>query len=128
MTECADDGKDRRITQLRKGILELAIMSVLYRERHYGYSLIRALTESGNISLKEGTVYPILARLDRDRLVTSHWVESAQGPPRKYYSLTPEGRQLFDDLSKELDLLHALVRRSAPAPDQPELILKAHRS
>jgi PadR family transcriptional regulator PadR len=124
-----DDDKDRRITQLRKGILELAVMGVLYHERHYGYSLVRVLSESGPISLKEGTVYPILARLDRDGLVRSEWVESDQGPPRKYYAITPAGRQLFDELSKEFDLLVSLVQRNwqtAQADDQarPKLLVR----
>jgi PadR family transcriptional regulator PadR len=104
------DDKDKRVTQLRKGILELAVMGVLYHRRHYGYSLIRVLTESASISLKEGTVYPILARLDRDGLVRSEWVESDQGPPRKYYALTAEGRRLFTELSREFDLLISLVK------------------
>jgi PadR family transcriptional regulator PadR len=108
----ADDGKDRRITQLRKGILELAVMGVLYHERHYGYSLVRVLTETGSISLKEGTVYPILSRLNRDGLVRSEWVVSDQGPPRKYYALTSSGRQLFDELSQEFELLVSLVQRN----------------
>jgi len=118
--EYSDEGKDRRITQLRKGILELAVMGVLYRERHYGYSLIRVLTERGAKSLKEGTIYPILARLDRDGLVGSEWVESDQGPPRKYYALTALGRQLFDDLSQELDLLVSLVQQEWQASEQSE--------
>jgi PadR family transcriptional regulator, regulatory protein PadR len=114
----SDQDRDRRITQLRKGILELAVMGVLYHERHYGYSLVRALTESGSISLKEGTIYPILARLDRDGLVRSEWVESDQGPPRKYYALTASGRQMFDELSKELDLLISLVQQKWKGREQ----------
>lgn len=106
-----DENKDRRITQLRKGILELAAMGVLFHERHYGYSLVRVLTESGSISIKEGTIYPILARLDRDGLVRSEWVESDQGPPRKYYTLTPLGRQVFNELSQEFELLVSLAQR-----------------
>ncbi len=66
--EYSEDDRERRITQLRKGILELAVMGVLYDERHYGYSLIGVLSERGSISLKEGTIYPILARLDAGRL------------------------------------------------------------
>jgi PadR family transcriptional regulator PadR len=116
--EYSDEDRDRRITQLRKGILELAVMGVLYHERHYGYSLVRALTETGSISLKEGTIYPILARLDRDGLVRSEWVESDQGPPRKYYALTSAGRQLFDELSKELDLLISLVQQKWKGTEQ----------
>jgi len=115
----SDEDRDRRVTQLRKGILELAVMGVLYNERHYGYSLVRALTESGSISLKEGTIYPILARLDRDGLVRSEWVESDQGPPRKYYALTLSGRQLFDELSKELDLLISMVQQRGKGSEQP---------
>ena len=118
--EYSDDGKDRRITQLRKGILELAVMGVLYHERHYGYSLVRVISETGPISLKEGTIYPILARLDRDGLVRSEWVESDQGPPRKYYALTSSGRQLFDALSQEFDLLVSLVQHKWKVPEQSE--------
>jgi PadR family transcriptional regulator PadR len=118
--EYSDEGKDRRITQLRKGILELAVMGVLYHQRHYGYSLVRVLSDCGSISLKEGTVYPILARLDRDGLVRSEWMESDQGPPRKYYALTSSGRQLFDELSQEFDLLVSLVQQKWKVPDQSE--------
>src|SRR5512134_629723 len=106
----SDEEKDRRVTQLRKGILELAVMRALYHDSHYGYSLVRALTQDGSISLKEGTIYPILARLDRDNLVRSEWVESIQGPPRKYYSLTAAGRQLYTELRDEFDILISLVK------------------
>jgi len=94
-------------------------MGVLYNARHYGYSLVRALSESGSISLKEGTVYPILARLDRDGLVRSEWVESDQGPPRRYYALTLSGRELFDELSQELALLVSMVKQRWDAGDEP---------
>ena len=115
-----EDDRERRITQLRKGILELAVMGVLYDDRHYGYSLVRVLSEAGSISLKEGTVYPILGRLDRDRLVRSEWVESAQGPPRKYYALTAAGRQLFDELSQEFETLALLVQRKSKVSGRAE--------
>lgn len=115
----SDECKDRRITQLRKGILELAVMGVLYHERHYGYSLVRVLTESASISLKEGTIYPILARLNADGLVRSEWVESDQGPPRKYYALTSSGKQLFDELSKEFQLLISLVQHKWAGREHP---------
>jgi len=94
-------------------------MGVLYHERHYGYSLVRVLTETGSIALKEGTIYPILARLDRDRLVRAEWVESDQGPPRKYYALTALGRQVFDELSQEFALLVSLVQQDWGVREQP---------
>jgi PadR family transcriptional regulator PadR len=107
-----DTERERRVTQLRKGILELAIMGSLYSHQHYGYSLVRVLTEDGSLSLKEGTVYPILTRLDKEGLVRSEWVESDQGPPRKYYSLTAHGRKIFESLMPEFDQLVALVKQS----------------
>jgi PadR family transcriptional regulator, regulatory protein PadR len=122
--EYSSEDRNRRITQLRKGILELAVMGVLYHERHYGYSLVRVLSESGSVSLKEGTIYPILARLDRDGLVRSEWVESDQGPPRKYYALTSSGRQLFDELNQEFDLLVSLVQQKWKVPEQFEDVRK----
>ena len=116
-----DEDRERRVIQLRKGILELAVMGALYRERHYGYSLVRVLTDGNLISIKEGTMYPILARLHRDGLVRSEWVESDQGPPRKYYELTASGRDLFDALREEFGILASLIRRDGktrePAAD-----------
>src|SRR2546422_6819777 len=107
-----DGGKGRRVTQLRKGILELAVMGTLYSQHHYGYSLVRVLTGDGSLSLKEGTVYPILTRLHKEGLVRSEWVESDQGPPRKYYALTANGRKVFESLMPEFDQLVALVDQS----------------
>jgi len=95
-------------------------MAVLYRDRHYGYSLVKVLTEDGTIQLKEGTIYPILARLDRDGLVRSEWVESDQGPPRKYYALSPAGRRLFSELTEELDLLVSLVKNDWAVRESPD--------
>jgi PadR family transcriptional regulator PadR len=70
------------------------------------------------MALKEGTIYPILARLDREGLVRSEWVVSDQGPPRKYYVLTATGRQLFDELRQEFDLLAGLVQRKWKGAEQ----------
>ena len=120
----ADEAKERRIVQLRKGILELAVMGVLYHERHYGYSLIRVLTEQGSISLKEGTIYPILARLSEDGMVHSEWVESDQGPPRKYYALTSAGRKLYSELRKDFDVLVSLINQEWIEREQKEQGMK----
>jgi PadR family transcriptional regulator PadR len=100
---------DNKVTQLRKGILELAIMAALYHKTHYGYSLVRNLAGSGSVELKEGTIYPILGRLAREGLVHSEWMESSQGPPRKYYSLTISGRSMYESLQTEFQSLVQLV-------------------
>ena len=104
---------ENKVTQLRKGILELAIMAALYHRTHYGYSLVRNLAGPGSVELKEGTIYPILARLAREGLVYSEWTESSQGPPRKYYSLTAGGRSLFESLHGEFRSLVQLVENAS---------------
>jgi PadR family transcriptional regulator, regulatory protein PadR len=104
-----NDEVDNKITQLRKGILELAVLSALFRKAHYGYSLIRDLTAAGARDLKEGTIYPILSRLAKEDLVRAEWVESRQGPPRKYYALTPSGKLMYEALDREFRRLVDLV-------------------
>jgi PadR family transcriptional regulator PadR len=114
---------ENKITQLRKGILELAILGCLSRGRHYGYSLVRSISGDSDIDLTEGTIYPILGRLAKEGLVQSEWVESSQGPPRKYYTLTLRGEEAFRVLDEEFKKLAAIVSnaRRKPAPgDQDE--------
>lgn len=100
---------DNKIKQLRKGIFELIILGVLQDESHYGYSLIKEIIGDTDFSINEGTIYPILSRLTREGLIRYDWVESPQGPPRKYYHLTQEGKVTFETLKKEFDNLAALV-------------------
>ena len=104
---------ENKVTQLRKGILELAILSALYRDTHYVYSLVRKMTEAGALEMKEGTIYPILSRLAKEGLVHTEWVESRQGPPRKYYSLTATGRIMCEGLADEFGRLVKLVQAAA---------------
>ncbi|MCX6570724.1 MAG: PadR family transcriptional regulator [Candidatus Aminicenantes bacterium] len=91
---------ENKITQLRKGILELAILASLSRGRHYGYSLVKTI--SG----------------DKEIVVQSEWVESSQGPPRKYYTLTLKGEEAFRVLEGEFRKLSAIVVnvQSGPVP------------
>jgi len=124
MNKIMAEETDNKVTQLRKGILELAVLAALYRGSHYGYSLVRGLTGSGSVEIKEGTVYPILARLAREGLVSSAWVESSQGPPRKYYELTAAGRSACESLQAEFRRLVLLVQGAsdaAAAPSGPQI-------
>jgi PadR family transcriptional regulator PadR len=100
---------EHKIRQLRKGILELAILKCLHQESHYGYSIIKTISGGSEIELTEGTIYPILGRLAKDDMVSSEWVESKQGPPRKYYSLTPKGKEVYDTLVSEFERLTDMV-------------------
>ena len=90
------DGDDFELnwsTQLRKGTLELCVLNALGARRLYGYELVRTLGTIDSLVISEGTVYPILSRLKREGFITSSIEESPDGPARKYYDLTPKGRQ-----------------------------------
>jgi PadR family transcriptional regulator PadR len=109
---------DNKIKQLRKGIFELIILGVLQDESHYGYSLIKQIIGDTDFSINEGTIYPILSRLTKEGLIGYDWVESNQGPPRKYYHLTREGKVTFEMLKKEFDNLAALVNSIQSKPGE----------
>jgi PadR family transcriptional regulator PadR len=83
---------DAWASQLRKGVLELAVLGLLEGEPRYGSQLVDDLSAHPDLAVTAGTVYPLLARLARSGLVSSTWRESPVGPPRKYYVLTPAGR------------------------------------
>lgn len=89
----ADDETGKWETQLRKGGLGLAVLATLWPGRLYGLEILRKLDADAGLSVPEGTIYPLLSRLKAEGLVTSEWVESDAGHPRKYYALTELGRR-----------------------------------
>lgn len=80
------------ITQVRKGVLELCVLNALRDRSRYGYDIVRSLAPVAGLVVSEGTVYPILTRLRREGMLRSSIEPSSEGPPRKYYALTPAGR------------------------------------
>jgi PadR family transcriptional regulator, regulatory protein PadR len=84
------------ITQMRKGAVEYCVLALLAGRERYGYELVQALSRVDGMLVSEGTIYPILGRLKRDGLVEAEWRESREGPPRKYYRLTPAGHAALD--------------------------------
>lgn len=78
---------------MRKGCLEMAVLASLWHGRLYGLEILRVLERDSSLVLAEGTIYPILNRLRAEGLVQSQWVEAEAGHPRKYYELTPAGRE-----------------------------------
>jgi PadR family transcriptional regulator, regulatory protein PadR len=84
---------DTLVTQMRKGALEYCVLALLTTEPRYGFEIVQRLGQIDGMLTSEGTMYPLLGRLRRDRLVQSEWKESAAGPPRRYYELTGEGRR-----------------------------------
>ncbi|MGE0077754.1 MAG: PadR family transcriptional regulator [Bacteroidales bacterium] len=90
--------------QMRKGVLELCILSVLSRGDAYANDLINKLKEAKMI-IVEGTLYPLLTRQKNAGLLSYRWEESPQGPPRKYYSLTDQGKAYLEELLSGWDEL-----------------------
>lgn len=81
------------LVQFKKGVLELCVLAVLARADSYGYDIASQLSEA--IGMGEGTIYPLMRRMQKDELVSTYFVESPSGPPRKYYTLTEAGRASF---------------------------------
>jgi len=86
-------------SQIRKGVLEYCILSVINEEKMYASDIIKKLKDA-KLIVVEGTLYPLLTRLKKSGLLSYQWEESLQGPPRKYYFLTTQGEIFQDELKK----------------------------
>jgi PadR family transcriptional regulator PadR len=82
-----------RRSQLLRGVLDLCLLAVMAEGPAYGYEMTKRLKARGLSMVGEGSIYPLLGRLERDGLVETRREASNGGPPRKYYSLSPEGEQ-----------------------------------
>jgi len=101
--------------QLRKGVVEFAILALLETEAMYGWQLSQQLIERGGFIASIGTLYPVLARLRAKGWVTTYDEASATGPARRYYTLTPEGVRNLNDFRAQWTVfssaLGALIER-----------------
>ena len=84
-------------SQMRKGILEFCIFSIIRRGEAYPSDIVEEM-RGANLQIFEGTLYPLLTRLKNADMLTYRWVESNSGPPRKYFSLTPKGEEFYREL------------------------------
>jgi len=106
--------------QLKKGSIQICVMSLLSRSEMYGYEIIKALQQEsdGYFDLKEGTLYPILYRMEERKYVKSQWLQKDKSkPPRNYYSITKAGKKALNEAIKEF---HNMV-------DSTEKILKTKK-
>jgi len=94
--------------QMRKGILELVILSLLNRNDAYASDIINELKQT-KLIVVEGTLYPLLTRLKNGELLAYRWEESTQGPPRKYYTITEKGKTFLSQLTTTWDELVGAV-------------------
>ncbi|CAM4107043.1 PadR family transcriptional regulator [Lederbergia lenta] len=85
--------------QFKKGVLELCVLVLLDKQDRYGYELVQKISKQ--IAISEGSVYPLLRRLTKEGYFTTYLQESSEGPSRKYYKLTDQGREYLSELKQE---------------------------
>ena len=102
---------DNMKSQMRKGILELCIMSIISQEEVYTSDIIERLKES-ELIVVEGTLYPLLSRLKSAGMLSYQWRESNAGPPRKYFQITNQGQEFLNELRTSWDQLVNAVNHS----------------
>src|ERR1044072_7042608 len=95
-------------TQLRKGFLAYCVLMVCSNQPVYTSDIIRTLREA-ELVVVEGTIYPLLSRLQKDKLLSHIWQESEQGPPRKYYQITEFGTDVMNEVTKKISNLNATL-------------------
>lgn len=98
-------------TQMRKGILEYCVLSIISRRGEAYTSDVIEVLRDADLLVVEGTVYPLLTRMKNNGLLTYRWEESREGPPRKYFRLTPEGAALLADLEQEWNAITASIQK-----------------
>jgi PadR family transcriptional regulator PadR len=101
--------------QMRKGVLELCILNLLQERDAYASEIIEELKKA-QLIVVEGTLYPLLTRLKNGKLLAYRWEESSSGPPRKYYSLTANGKKALEELKESWQELQESVNHSIIKP------------
>ena len=99
-------------SQMRKGMLDYCILLCVSKQEAYTNDLLGQLKDAG-LLVMEGTLYPLLSRMKNNGWLTYRWQESTEGPPRKYYDITPEGRQMLQELENEWEAISASVNKIA---------------
>ena len=102
--------------QLQKGVLELCVLALLSRQDSYAYEIAARLAEG--IDMGEGTIYPLMRRMQADGLVETYLVESNAGPPRKYYRLTKTGKTAFEAQKADWSTFVSAVEAILKEPGQ----------
>ncbi len=105
--------------QMRKGVLEYCILSLLKNQELYPSDIIEKLKEA-KLIIVEGTLYPLLTRLKNAGVLSYRWEESKSGPPRKYYSLTADGEQFLAELHSTWQTLERAVKITRSSSINPE--------
>ncbi|MBI1287552.1 MAG: PadR family transcriptional regulator [Flavobacteriales bacterium] len=102
---------ERIRSQMRKGVLEYCILSIISKEEAYASDILQTLKDA-KLIVVEGTLYPLLTRLKNDGLLNYRWEESTSGPPRKYYALTEMGQKFLNEMDTTWNELVEAVSRT----------------
>jgi PadR family transcriptional regulator PadR len=105
-------------TQMRKGIIEYCVLLIISRGEIYASDIIAELKQA-KLLVVEGTLYPLLTRLKNNGLLSYNWVESTSGPPRKYYVLTEDGKQILKQLDTTWEELAYAITTSQQGATKP---------
>lgn len=106
----SEDYAEQLATQLRKGFLAYCVLKVCDGQPVYTSDIIRRLRDA-ELVVVEGTIYPLLSRLQKDGLLAHDWQESEQGPPRKYYKITSFGSDVMNHVTKKIATLNATLKK-----------------
>lgn len=100
------------MAQIRRGAIEYCVLALLRDGgEQYGFDLVRQLAAADELVTSEGTIYPLLTRLRREGLVETTWRESSQGPPRRYYRITPQGKEALVSFAEQWARFRSAVDR-----------------
>ena len=101
--------------QFKKGVIELTILKLLYEKDQYGYSIIKQISarSKNHIEIKDGTLYPILYRLEDNKFIENYWKtdEGSRSKPRKYYRITNEGKIRYEEMLKDYLEINEGIKR-----------------
>lgn len=109
LAEAAADYAEGLATQLRKGFMSYCVLTICSGQAHYTGDIIKRLRQA-ELVVVEGTIYPLLGRLQKDGLLAYEWQESEQGPPRKYYRATELGRAVAAELKQQIKTLNSTLK------------------
>ncbi len=97
-------------SQLLKGVLDMCLLALIAEEPSYGYEMVDKLEQRGLELVSEGSIYPLLSRLQKKQLIEGYFVESTGGPPRKYYRIAPAGEEQLEAWAEEWERLSKGVK------------------
>lgn len=101
---------DSLSTQLRKGFLSYCVLRICSPHPRYTSDIIKQLRDVDMVVV-EGTIYPLLSRLQKDGLLSHEWQESEQGPPRKYYRVTAYGQDVAEEMKRHIESLNQTIKK-----------------